>query len=63
MVKLSETICVIYESDEEGGTWAHETKTVNNKVFPLQFTSNYHWADYKLPMETVYILNVELCPL
>jgi len=41
-----------------GGTWEHETKTANNKVFPLQFTSNYHWADYKLPMESVYILYV-----
>jgi len=42
------------------GTW---NKAVNYKVFPLQFTPNYHWADYKLPMENVYILYVELCPL
>jgi len=42
----------------EKATWAHQTKTVNDKVFPLQFTSNYHWADYKLPMETVYNLYV-----
>jgi hypothetical protein len=41
MVKLSETIGVINESDG-GGTWAHEKKTANNKVFALQFTPNYH---------------------
>jgi hypothetical protein len=60
-MKKLKTISVLYKYDEEKKLRQTEKRTVKDKVITLQFTSDYHWADfepYKLPMQIVYFLYI-----